>query len=59
MIWDKLIEFPDHPVTLRDVLDILVGCLDAVETESFAECLLAGLKGADTCLEPCDYENEV
>jgi len=59
MMWDREIEFPDHPVTLRDVLDILMGCLDTVEVESFGEHLLAGLKGVSCVLEACDYEMDV
>jgi len=59
MMWDREIGFPDRPVTLRDVLDILMGCLDTVEVESFGEHLLAGLKGVDCVLEPVDYELDV
>ena len=59
MMWGRVIEFPDHPVTLRDVLDILLGCLDTVETEAVAEQMLAGLKGVSCTLEPCDYELDV
>jgi len=59
MMWDRVIDFPEHPVTLRDVLDILMGCLDAFESETFAEQMLAGLKGVSCILEECDYELDV
>ena len=38
-MWDREIEFPDHGLRLREILDILIGCLSTDELEVFAEQL--------------------
>ena len=32
MMWERVIEFSDTRITVRDVLDILMSCLDTDET---------------------------
>lgn len=56
MMWDRQIEFPSHPITLWDVLDILMSCLDRVEAELFAERLGAGYGNMEDVLDAYDYE---
>jgi hypothetical protein len=52
MTWEKrTVEFPNHPIDMMDVLDILTGLLDKKEIEEFAEQLLAFRRPAKTLFD--------
>jgi len=58
-MWDKIIEFPDHDLELKEVADILKAWLDEYELKQFVEELLGWPSKGGEVLEPYNYELDV
>lgn len=54
--WRRVIELPQCPVTLEELVDILWSVLSSSEMKEFVESLQHRRHGVDRVLEPCDYE---
>jgi hypothetical protein len=53
-MWRKTIEFPDHPLNLKDILEILQRCLNERELAEFSGELLGSLHRVQSCPDAYD-----
>ena len=54
--WNRVIEFPQHPLTFEDVMDILLSELSKEEAEILAKELICFHEPVERILETWEYE---
>jgi hypothetical protein len=57
-MWDVMIEFPVHPIDLRDVYEILLASLSEKEILEFAEHLASFYKPVERSMDEFEFVME-
>ena len=57
-MWKRLIEIPDHEISIEEIADILKGCLNETELEDLCEELLGWPSKGFEVLDEFEYWND-